>query len=1046
MSIPPLVCSTPPPPEQCEDDKDTEDFDLSYNLSQEEDDDDVNNDYNYGNFSSYSHYQPSPNNKPHEIKEHEITKSVDDEVHKEVFIEYGNSTQTEQSNSSQDVFGASDINENKLKCDEDTNIEDLNLKLDEEIVTIIEDNGDEHETSEQNADSFKDLNIPCSSNNSSQGTNVSSCENVNEPIEGSKETQIDLEEEIVERFSEVTVKFESNANPVDIALSEHMDAASSIQFVDPPRLGDLSKDSEEHTDEFKQPPQELSTVTNDINIDDDFGDFDDFKFVNTKTDVATVVDSSNPWENAETNESDFGNFTANFDENQFRSVETPQNTIPISDTDQAVREIKDEESNLDSDFEDFEDFKSSAVKSGANVAPEEECQLHFLNLQSTDNEHQIMESISKVLSSVFQEEISNTNVETECKLESLLSETWGHLMQTDERQPYIVNWNNSLGQKTLLKALCIDSRNILFGPKWSSHMPKYAANLSNAPLQPQKQPSAPSNASVSEVVADKTVNKQTTWSDPFTSDGQESCNSENDGANITPRPTDLDVFEAATSSKSDKIYSNTIGVQPMRQISLPDTHIFTPTDSEIPRSKTIHYDRSPGVLLPQPALDENNAQTDNSATQNANSVPEAGSDNTNEYWEFQDFKSTINTSLPVSINQSEIPQENKMEIATTLPIANVAYQTNLLQPIKVEPSMPTLNWPDPGEVKVAYDDFSDFVSISSQSTEKQGIAEPSLPQIDADNIIKPENLNDLNEKTDDITDTVIVKNDDIVDDDFDTFQSALPTSSAPNDFKTAFGFTANQTVDDFTDVQNGSPKNNNNKSDNISSAALQRPSDQALTPNVGFISNTTEFPYKNSLSVGPQIQPSLLQPTPASFSATNTQNQRTTGQILQPLFLESYSQINWPSPGIDLQDLSRFNPVETLHSLKSDLSVSGLSKGSSPVHNQKTTTVNQSSDDDVWGEFVSSKPKQQQSHSKITPVFAEDDEWTDFISSPSAKPQNGLNTISFNVHTNSNIQKTSQNKFSVKSKQTPVDIPTLNYITPKSNTHKSYNDKHFQNL
>lgn len=31
MSIPPLVCSTPPPPDQCEDDKDPEDFDLQYN-------------------------------------------------------------------------------------------------------------------------------------------------------------------------------------------------------------------------------------------------------------------------------------------------------------------------------------------------------------------------------------------------------------------------------------------------------------------------------------------------------------------------------------------------------------------------------------------------------------------------------------------------------------------------------------------------------------------------------------------------------------------------------------------------------------------------------------------------------------------------------------------------------------------------------------------------------------------------------------------------------------------------------------------------------
>ncbi|CAH0594268.1 unnamed protein product [Chrysodeixis includens] len=1050
MSIPPLVCSTPPPPEQCEDDKDTEDFDLSYNLSQEEDDDDVNNDYNYGNFSSYNHYQPSPENKPHEIKEHEITKKVDDEVQKEIFIEYENNRETEQSNSSREVFGTSDINENKLKCDEDTNIEDLNLKLDEEIVTIIEDNSDELETSEQNADSFKDLNIPSSSNNSSQGTNVSSCENVNDPVEGRKDTHVDYEEEFVERFSEETTKFESNADPVDIALPEPKDAKSPVQIVEPPRIeetlnpGELSK-------EYKQSSPELNIPANDINLDDDFGEFDDFKFVNTKTDVATVVDGSNPWENAETNESDFGNFTANFDENQFRSTEPPLKTTSISETNQNITEIKDEESNLDSDFEDFEDFKSSAVKSGTNVAPEEECQqLHFLNLQATDNEHQIMESISKVLSSVFQEEISNATVETECKLESLLSETWGHLMQTDERQPYIVNWNNSLGQKTLLKALCIDSRNILFGPKWSSHMPKYAANLSNAPLQPQKQASAPSNVSASEVVADKSVNKQTTWSDPFTSDGQESCSTENDSSNITPRPTDLDVFEAATSTKSDKIYSNTLGVQPMRQISLPDTHIFTPTDSEIPRSKTIHYDRSPGVLLPQPALGDNNVQADNSATQSVNSIPDTSSENSNEYWEFQDFKSTINTtSLPASINQSEIPQDNKMEIATTLPIANIAYQTNLLQPIKVEPSMPTLNWPDPGEVKVAYDDFSDFVSISSQPMEKQGSAEPPLPQMNADNIHKSEHLNDLNEKPNVITmEAAKPKSDDIVDDDFDTFQSALPTNSASNDFKTTFAFAGNQTpVDDFTDFNNGSPKHNNIKSDNISFATMQRPS-EALTPNVGYISNTTEIANKSSLSLGPQIQPSLLQPTPASFSAANTHTttQRTTGQILQPLSLESYSQINWPSPGIDLQDLSRFNPVETLHSLKSDLSVSGLSKGSSPVHTQKSTVVNQSADDDAWGEFVSSKPKQQQSHSKITPVFAEDDEWTDFISSPSAKPQNGLNTISFNVHTNSNIQKSSQNKFSIKSKQTPVDIPTLNYITPKSNTHKSYNDKHFQNL
>lgn len=52
-------------------------------------------------------------------------------------------------------------------------------------------------------------------------------------------------------------------------------------------------------------------------------------------------------------------------------------------------------------------------------------------------------------------------------------------------------------------------------------MPKYAANLSTAPLQPQKQ-SGNSSTSQSEAGhhPDKAANK-TSWVDPFTSDGQE---------------------------------------------------------------------------------------------------------------------------------------------------------------------------------------------------------------------------------------------------------------------------------------------------------------------------------------------------------------------------------------------------------------------------------------------------------------------------------------------------------------------------------------------
>lgn len=523
------------------------------------------------------------------------------------------------------------------------------------------------------------------------------------------------------------------------------------------------------------------------------------------------------------------------------------------------------------------------------------------------------------------------------------------------------------------------------------------------------------------------------------------CNTEHESTTIPPRPTDLDVFEAAMSTKSEKIYSSTLSVQPIRQINLPDTHIFTPTDSEIPRSKTIHYDPGPTVLLPQPAGPDSKNPTDDPLGLNTNN--EANADDS-EYWEFQDFQSTSETSsLPGLVSQHKLSEEKNLETAMTvnaLPQPSIAYQTQLLQPIKVEPSMPTLNWPDPGEVKADYDDFTDFVS-SSQLTEKQDNDNAAHPEseVQTNNVSNSEYMNDLQENTKAFKELAKPKNEGFADD-FDTFQSAMPVKGAQNEFKTnTFGsFITQMPLDQPTNFDYAAPKNNNINSDSISFTTVPRPN-EALTQNTSYNSNTSGLLSSNAQL---QLQPNLLQPTPTSFSALNSQNQRTTGQILQPLSLESYSQINWPSPGIDLQDLSRFNPVETLQSLKSDLSVSALSKGTSPVHTQKNSLGNQSADDDVWGEFVSSKPKQQPSQLKKPPVCAEDDEWTDFISSPSVKPQNGLNTISLNVHTNSNIHKTVQNKLSMKNSQTPVDIPTLNYITPKSHPHKTYNDKHFQNL
>lgn len=62
----------------------------------------------------------------------------------------------------------------------------------------------------------------------------------------------------------------------------------------------------------------------------------------------------------------------------------------------------------------------------------------------------------------------------------------------------------------------------MFGPKWGYNMPKYAVNLSAAPLQPQK-PMTPSNLTQIDTVAEKIAPKlgQGGWTDPFMADGQE---------------------------------------------------------------------------------------------------------------------------------------------------------------------------------------------------------------------------------------------------------------------------------------------------------------------------------------------------------------------------------------------------------------------------------------------------------------------------------------------------------------------------------------------
>ncbi|XP_073950359.1 aftiphilin isoform X2 [Choristoneura fumiferana] len=1069
MSIPPLVCSTPPPPDQCEDDKDPEDFDLQYNLSQDDE-------YDYGSFSTYNHFQSAvSNNKPiesplHNRSNNSVNNGVSTEIDKdknyseisqwtdratEIELEHDKSEPEVKLNniedlrieripnddSNQSVENKLENKENdrfdkKLNNEEEINIEDLNLTVEEEESSASsiknEGEGDRDSDKFDSSDKDKATYIPDDMISSIDDSNANG-------------TAFPVDD-IILSISNTNIEKAPNPKEDQMLHPEDESDINNRQIVEQNIV------EAESVDEMVRESSISKNVLNELNndTDDDFGDFTDFNFTSNTNPSTVLADCDNPWENNQP-DPEFGAFEAHFDE--------AENTIPPpfqESEDKSVPKSQthhiDEED--DDDFGDFDDFKSSMQDNKDKEEIHDPLShVQVLDIQTSENESQILENINKILHPIFQVDVPEPESTFDSKLEALLCETWGHLLETDVRQPYIVNWNSSFGQKILLKALCIDSRNILFGPKWSYNMPKYAANLSAAPLLPQKQ-STPSGPSQSEVNSEKNTTKPTsTWSDPFTSDSQEFSNKENDA--VAPkRPTELDVFESTLSTKPDKIYSSTLDVQPLRQINLPDTHIFTPTDSETPRSKTIHYDGL-SIFMSQSSIEDTKKSTPITLAESPSNVVSKSLDD-GDYSDFQDFKGSF--SMPAK----EVQPKSGTSLDYVEPRTNqqqstsATYSIGILQPIKIEPTMPTLNWPSPGEVKETFDDFAEFTSHSTWNNGTQEIQTPNI-ELEKTHNLEIDNLNTLTNSTTHVQDTPN-KNDDSFDDDFDTFQSALPISkpiavvpSIDNFSKVeATIFSQNDSTQLSSKQQTGLdvafPPIDNVKSDAIS---LTRPNDilKLTEPCVlnTTVENTSMFMEPIVKIPAPQLlgtqsmTTNVLQPT-----VTSSPIQPNSTQILQPLSLESFSQINWPNPGINLQDLSRFNPVETLNSLKTDLSVSGNSKGASPVHH-KSSIQNHPPDDDIWGEFVSSKPKPQQSLPKKVTTFGDDDEWTDFVSSPTVPPQNGVNTISFNVHTNLNLQKSSkQNKLTVQDQA--LDIPSLNYITPKSNNHSSYSNRHFQNL
>ncbi|XP_063978257.1 uncharacterized protein LOC135163051 isoform X2 [Diachasmimorpha longicaudata] len=73
---------------------------------------------------------------------------------------------------------------------------------------------------------------------------------------------------------------------------------------------------------------------------------------------------------------------------------------------------------------------------------------------------------------------------------------WSSLKNIEETNALSYQWSNSTSNNALLGALGIDSRNILFGPRWNPNIPRFAANLGYAPLEPMKASNAEGHPSI----------------------------------------------------------------------------------------------------------------------------------------------------------------------------------------------------------------------------------------------------------------------------------------------------------------------------------------------------------------------------------------------------------------------------------------------------------------------------------------------------------------------------------------------------------------------
>ncbi|XP_059621860.1 uncharacterized protein LOC132265291 isoform X1 [Phlebotomus argentipes] len=218
-----------------------------------------------------------------------------------------------------------------------------------------------------------------------------------------------------------------------------------------------------------------------------------FAPVPDNTDAFVIAEDDKVGHDAEESFGDFAEFTSaaapvsaiSSSEPEKSAAETIDFVADFSQFDASASAVvsanqsRDNQLEDDDEFGDFSDFQQEAATTAV--------------IDTTNLNSQFLSALDLLFPKAPEsadEEARGVKIDDETAKSQILED----LRDFEASKAIQYQWLNSSSNQCLIRSLGIDSRNILYGGKWNSSMPRFAANLGFSPLQPMKPGAGASSA------------------------------------------------------------------------------------------------------------------------------------------------------------------------------------------------------------------------------------------------------------------------------------------------------------------------------------------------------------------------------------------------------------------------------------------------------------------------------------------------------------------------------------------------------------------------